>query len=198
LGAFSREDRAQLFRPAIWQQLSALDDYAELKPYLKEVDQLEPGNQVLYSYLRSYLLDEVLVKVDRATMMASLEARSPFLDFKVVELAQALPYRYKLAGWRTKFLLKKLMMGRLPAAIIWRPKKGFGVPLSRWLRQELRPWSDQVLSLERLERLGLFNYDYIAKLKDEHFSGRADHRKKLWTLLVFCLWAQRWLKKSSD
>ena len=194
LSAFSREERSKLFKPEVWEKVEGLDDYEHLAPYLAEVETSEPGNRLLYSYMRSYLLDGVMVKVDRASMMASLETRSPLLDYQVVEFAQTLPYRYKLWGFKTKYIFKKMMSGKLPASIIWRAKKGFGVPLTRWLRYELRDWCDRVLSQEKIDQYNLFNYDYVNQIKQEHFSGEADHRKKLWTLLVFCLWAEKWGK----
>jgi asparagine synthase (glutamine-hydrolysing) len=143
------------------------------------------------TYLRTYLLDDILFKVDRASMYASLEVRAPFLDVEVVELLNSLPDRLKLRRGRGKWLLRRLMRGRLPDAVIDRPKKGFGIPLSRWLRRELRPLCESLLDARRISREGIFEAAAVTRLMQEHFSGRANHRKLLWTLMSFQLWQSR-------
>ncbi len=145
-------------------------------------------NEVIYVFLRSYLLDDILFKVDRASMYTSLEVRAPFMDVEVVEFINSLPDRYKRQGFNGKYLLKQVMRGKLPDAIIDRPKKGFGIPLSSWLRKELRPLCESLLSPERIRREGTFDHRYVDRLKQEHMSGRANHRKLLWTLMVYHLW----------
>src|SRR3989344_645390 len=144
-------------------------------------------------YLRRYLMDQVLVKVDRASMRNALEVRAPFLDKQVVEFANALPYRYKVRGLTTKYILKKLMQDKLPAEIVWRKKQGFAVPLSRWPKTDLRALCEELLSRERIVREGIFNIDFIDRLKKDHFESRVNNSKKLWTLMVFQLWRDRWL-----
>ena len=140
------------------------------------------------------MMDQVLAKVDRASMFASLETRAPFLDYKLVEFVNRLPYRYKLNGFTTKYLLKELMRGKLPEHIIDRPKKGFGVPVGAWLRGPLKEWASELFSLESLDRSGIFDPAYVQILWNEHQSGRCDHRKKLWNILVFLEWQNRYLK----
>ena len=149
-------------------------------------------NQVLHLDLRGYLAEGVLQKVDRASMACSLEVRVPLLDRRVVEVAALLPPRMKLHGFRTKHILKKVMRGRLPAAILRRPKKGFGVPLARWFRGPLRPLLREACDAATLARGGLFRPEAVQRLLDEHEAGRHDHRKKLYTLLVFLLWSRRY------
>lgn len=137
-------------------------------------------------------MDGVLVKTDRASMLNALEVRSPFLDYHLVDFASSLPYNMKCKLFTTKYILKKLMENKLPRAIVFRRKKGFGMPVARWLRGELRNFCNEVLSEDSIKKAGLFNFDYIARLKKEHFSGKKDNRKQLWTLLVL----QTWLRKS--
>ncbi len=118
--------------------------------------------------------------------------RAPFLDTAVVEFVMNLPYDYKFRRMKGKYILKRLMQGRLPTPILQRRKQGFAVPVGKWLRDELKPLTRDVLSKAALERGGLFNYAAIERLLKEHEDGVADHRKKIWTLLVFQLWYQNW------
>jgi asparagine synthase (glutamine-hydrolysing) len=147
---------------------------------------------MLYLDLKGYLAEGVLQKVDRASMACSLEVRVPLLDRRVVEVVSLLPARMKLKGFRTKHILKRTMRGRVPAAVLARPKKGFGVPLARWFRAELAPLLRDVCEPGALRRGGLFRPEAVQRLLDDHQAGRHDHRKKLYTLLVFLLWSRRY------
>lgn len=146
---------------------------------------------VQWAYVRTYLQDDILVKVDRASMANSLEVRSPFLDSGVADLAARLPARSKLRGLTTKYVLKRALRGTLPAAIVRRPKKGFGIPKSQWLREPLRRELEERFSSDSLEREGLFEPTTVRRLLTEHFERRADRQKELWTLLMFELWRER-------
>jgi asparagine synthase (glutamine-hydrolysing) len=148
-------------------------------------------HQVLYLDLKGYLAEGVLQKVDRASMACSLEVRVPLLDRRLVEVAASLPPQLKLRGLRTKYILKKTMQARVPAAVLARPKKGFGVPLAKWFRAELRPLLREACDPAVLRRGGLFRPEAVQRLLDEHDAGRHDHRKQLYTLLVFLLWSRR-------
>lgn len=139
-------------------------------------------------------MDEVMVKVDRASMAHALEVRAPFLDYHLVDFVTALPYEFKVRGLNTKYILKQLMRGRLPQGIISRSKTGFSIPLSLWLKEDLKDFCNTTLSKEKTEELGLFNYEYIEKIKNEHFKGAKNNSRKLWTLLVFYLWHERWVQ----
>lgn len=143
-------------------------------------------------YLRTYLMDQVLVKVDRASMAASLEVRAPFLDYEFVDFVNSLDTKYKIHGWSTKYLLKKLMAGKLPHQIIYRKKQGFAVPLAAWFAGPLRPWVESVLSPERLRSSGLLNAEAVTQIVKQHMSGAEDRRKELWSLLTFQLWYETW------
>lgn len=135
-----------------------------------------------------YLSECVLFKVDRASMAASLETRAPFLDHTLVEFLAKLPLDLKLRGFTGKYVLKRAMRGRLPQQVINRPKKGFGMPVAKWVKGELRGFVRDTFAPERLRRRGLFNIDYVQRLLDEHERGVADHRKLIWTLLMFEMW----------
>lgn len=141
---------------------------------------------------RTYLADDLLVKLDRATMMVSLEGRVPFLDYRLVEAMAALPTSLKLRGLDAKRVLKQVERDRLPPAVVGRRKKGFGIPIADWLRGPLKPLLDDYLSPSYLRAQGLFRTDAVQRLVREHLEGRADHRKPLWTLLVFQRWAENY------
>jgi len=141
-----------------------------------------------------YLAEDILTKVDRASMAVSLEVRAPYLDPRVAEFAAALPPRYKLHGYTSKYILKKAAKGLVPPFVWRRGKKGFGVPFAKWLKSELRPLAHDLLSPGRLRRSGLFNPEYVARLQGEHERGVANHRKLLWTLLSFELWRESFVE----
>jgi asparagine synthase (glutamine-hydrolysing) len=141
-----------------------------------------------------YLAEDILTKVDRASMAVSLEVRAPFLDSRVAEYAASLPANYKLRGRTTKYILKRAAAPLLPQFVTRRGKKGFGVPVAEWIKGSLRPLVRDLLSPERMRRSGLFNADYVEKLQDEHEQGLANHRKLLWTLLMFELWQESFVE----
>lgn len=194
LGAFDRAERRRLFLPEVWRALEHENEYADIDRYRQEVTNEREEDRLIYLYLRTYLMDDILVKVDRASMRHGLEVRTPFLDRRVVEFVNGLPWEMKVKGLETKYLLKQLMAGKLPNAIINRRKKGFGIPLAAWLCHELKPLAQDLLSEERIKRQGLFDHRYITQLLDDHWNRRADNRKLLWTLMVFMLWEERWGK----
>jgi asparagine synthase (glutamine-hydrolysing) len=135
-----------------------------------------------------YLSECVLFKVDRASMAASLETRAPLLDHTFIEFLTQLPLDLKLRRFTGKYILKQAMRDRLPRAVIDRPKKGFGMPVAKWVKGELRPLVRDTFASKRLEQSGLFNATFVQRLLDEHERGIADHRKLIWTLLMFELW----------
>jgi asparagine synthase (glutamine-hydrolysing) len=154
----------------------------------------DPLTRSLALYQDTYLPDDILTKVDRASMACGLEVRAPFLDAGLVDAVEALPSVYKYGHRQTKRLLKQAASGRLPAAILRRSKKGFGIPVARWLRGELAPLLDRMLGPERLKRQGIFQPEEVARRVEEHRAGVRDHRKPLWTLLMFQLWHETWME----
>lgn len=151
-------------------------------------DILEVVNNIMRLDMTTYLPDDLLVKSDRASMAASLEVRLPFLAYPLVEFALSLPPSLKVRGMTTKYLLKKAVAPYLPPYILKRPKKGFGIPVAKWLRQEFRPLVDELFSREFVENQGIFHFQYINNMLEEHMSMRVDRRKELWTLLMFQWW----------
>lgn len=155
---------------------------------------LDPLTRSLALYQETYLPEDILTKVDRASMACGLEVRAPFLDATLVDAVQQMPASFKYGRNQTKRLLKSAVSGRLPASILGRPKKGFGIPVARWLRGPLAPLLDRLLAPGRLKRQGLFRPEVVARRIREHQSGACDHRKPLWTLLMFQLWHEQWLE----
>ncbi len=138
-----------------------------------------------------YLVDDLLVKTDRASMAHSLEARVPFLDPAVTNLAFALPARHKVRGLAKKVLLRKAAEPLLPREVVHGRKRGFSIPAAAWLRGELEPFARQTLSAETLERQGFFRPDAVSRLIGEHVAGAEDRSRQLWGLLAFTLWYER-------
>jgi asparagine synthase (glutamine-hydrolysing) len=138
-----------------------------------------------------YLVDDLLVKTDRASMAHSLEARVPFLDPLVTNLAFALPTRLKVRGLAKKVLLRKAVEPLLPAEVVHGRKRGFSIPAAAWLRGELEPFARATLSAENLRRQGFFQPKPVTRLIDEHVAGREDWSRQLWGLLAFTLWYER-------
>jgi asparagine synthase (glutamine-hydrolysing) len=153
----------------------------------------DPVERLIYLYAKTYLQDDILVKVDRASMAHSLEVRAPFLDVELAAFLSRVPPRFKLRRLGTKHLLKRAMADVLPRGISDRPKKGFGIPVARWFKAELREALLDELSASRLRAQGLFEPSEVQRLVTEHLDGRRDHRKALWTLLVFQLWHRNWV-----
>ncbi|MFZ0342004.1 MAG: asparagine synthase (glutamine-hydrolyzing) [Gaiellaceae bacterium] len=138
-----------------------------------------------------YLVDDLLVKTDRASMAHSLEARVPFLDPLVTNLAFALPTRLKVRGLAKKVLLRKAVEPLVPAEVVHGRKRGFSIPAAAWLRGELEPFARETLSPENLRRQGFFNAQPVTRLLHEHVAGREDWSRQLWGLLAFTLWYER-------
>ena len=193
LGSFRREERENLFRCEVWDTIKAGNEFEEVDHYWNSISADEIKNKILGLYARTYLMDNVLVKTDRVSMKNSLEVRCPLLDRDFVELANSLPYSFKYKRFTQKYIFKKLMEGKLPKNIVYRKKKGFGMPLARWLKNELKGFCEETLSEKKIKSQNLFDYEYIEKLKREHFNGKTDHRKKIWTLMVFSLWYEKYM-----
>jgi asparagine synthase (glutamine-hydrolysing) len=158
-----------------------------------DASRLGPVDRLLETDVVTYLPDDLLAKMDIATMANSLEARSPFLDHEVVEFAAALPEGLKVGPVGQKRLLKRLARRLIPTENIDRPKMGFGVPVGRWLRRELRPLAEDALFSRRALERGYFREESLRRLWDEHQNGGADRTRPLWTLLMLELWHREFL-----
>ncbi len=165
--------------------------YAPTREAYDEQPGAVPLHRAACTYVRGFLLDDILVKVDRCSMLNSLEVRAPFLDRGVAEFTARLPMNCKLRGFKRKYLLKKAFADLLPEEILRRNKRGFQIPVAHWLRGRMRPLMEDLLGRDSLAADGWFNADEVRRLMDDHISGRRDLRVPLWTLMVFQLWWRR-------
>jgi asparagine synthase (glutamine-hydrolysing) len=184
-------DKARLYRPHLRAALNGDSPQALIKHYFQEVHSRDPLAQQQYVDVKTYLVDDILTKVDRMSMATSLEARVPLLDYRIVNFALNLPPHLKLNGRDTKVILRQVMANRLPAAVLDKPKEGFSIPLKHWLRHELRPLMHDLLSPDRLKQRGYFDPDCVAHWIQEHEARRANHSHRLWSLMVFELWQRQ-------
>jgi asparagine synthase (glutamine-hydrolysing) len=170
--------------------------YRSQPPAMPELPSVPPDRDALTGAMlldyRSYLRDNLLVKVDRATMLSSVEARAPFLDRDVTRFALSLPANLRVRRLTTKWLLKKAAESWLPEDVIYRQKRGLSVPIAGWINHGLRGEVDRLLSPERLRGDGLVNATYVAELLAEHRAGRANHAKPLWALIMLQYWLETW------
>lgn len=150
-----------------------------------------------WAFLRTFLMDQVMVKVDRSTMWMGLEARAPLLDPRVVEYVLRVPDKYKIGAWSEKRLFKELLRNELPSKILNRPKHGFGVPVAGWIRSELSDTLQRVSSPDFLGSQGLFEPKQVKKAIDEHQRGWIDRRKELYSFLMFQRWYEQWFRTES-
>ncbi|MBV8505276.1 MAG: asparagine synthase (glutamine-hydrolyzing) [Alphaproteobacteria bacterium] len=187
---FTDDDKAAGYGDAMQEHLAsaALD---LLEPYFAEADSLVSGAN--WADIHTYLPDDLMVKVDVASMAHGLEARSPLLDHVFMEWAAEIPEQLRMAHGETKSLFKSAMEPYLPNELLYRPKKGFGCPLDHWFRSELKEFAYDVLLSRSARDRNLFRSDYVRCLLDEHCTLTRDHHTRLWALLMLELWFQMWI-----
>jgi asparagine synthase (glutamine-hydrolysing) len=188
---FSRDARAELT-----SRESSFDPVDLLRARYDETRGADELARLQDVDLGTYLVDDLLVKTDRASMAHSLEARVPYLDTVVTNLALALPTRHKVRGLAKKVLLRKAAEPLLPREIVHGKKRGFSIPAAAWLRGELGPFARETLSAETLRRQGFFQPETVQGLIDDHISGREDLSRQLWGLLAFTLWHERHVERT--
>ncbi|MGH9291707.1 MAG: asparagine synthase (glutamine-hydrolyzing) [Acidimicrobiales bacterium] len=164
------------------------EDPFGLPPVPIELD--DEASRMMYLDLVSYLPDDILVKLDRATMAVSLESRVPMLDHRVVELAWRIPAEVKIKGTTGKWILRELLRRHVPSDLVERPKSGFGLPIGAWLRGPLRSWADELLARERLDAEGYLDSAAVHSCWQEHLGGTGDRTDKLWAVLMFEQWLE--------
>ncbi|RED99557.1 asparagine synthase (glutamine-hydrolyzing) [Marinoscillum furvescens] len=158
-----------------------------------EVDFHDPVNRLMRASLKTRLLNDYLVKVDRASMKNSLEVRSPFLDKHLMDFALNLPTKILFKNGQSKYLLKRLAEKYIAPDVASRPKMGFGIPLGQWLRNEYQSLIDEYLKTSRFIERGFFNYNFVTQLLEEHISQKANHGTNIWSLICFEIWCRKFL-----
>ncbi len=185
VGIVPRNLREQLYSPSLLRELQGYDGIEVFRGYAENAPTDDPLSLVQYLDLKTYLPGDILTKVDRASMAHSLEVRVPLLDHHLVEWISGLPAAWKLKGREGKYVFKKALEKHLPENILYRPKMGFGVPLARWFREDLRQHVRDALTGETLSDSGLFQEKTVERFLDQHQSGLRDHSAILWSLLMF-------------
>ena len=168
--------------PTMFQSKEMLEGFKSPLSYMMAID------------FQTYMLDDILQKVDRATMTNSLEGREPMLDHRILEFAAQLPDEYKYQDGVKKRILREITHDYIPKELLDRPKVGFAIPIAKWLKNELRDHVEEYLNEDRIEKQGIFNWPFIAKLKIDFFGGRKEYDTKLWYFLMFQMWHERWME----
>lgn len=159
-------------------------------PDITDIDDL---SLMMFYDLKSYLPDDILVKVDRATMSVALEGREPFLDHKIIEFTSNLPYTFKYRNGVSKYILRKILAKHIPNDLIDRPKMGFGVPIYEWFKSELKELYKEYLGEEKVKKIGVLNPEYVKGSLNGYFENRGVNHNKLWFIFCFQLWAEKWM-----
>jgi asparagine synthase (glutamine-hydrolysing) len=193
---FSEEARRALYTPAFAARFTPLDSFRFYEEHFAASRNRDPLSRLLHVDTRFYLPNDMLVKVDRMSMAHSLEARVPFLDHTLVELAARVPAAVKFPRLRKKALLKAALRGVVPDLSLTGPKRGFNLPMAAWLRGPLDPLVRETLGRERQEALGIFRPDVVEGLLAAHRSRSRDHAFQIWGLLVFTLWHEAYIEET--
>lgn len=192
---FSDEFKEKIYSPEMKKKLGDFNSLSIAKNIWDSAGKIDLLEKMMATDFNLYLPEVLMVKVDIASMANSLEARSPFLDHEFVELVASFPPELKMKNFKTKYILKKRLKNFLPEEIVRRKKMGFGIPVGRWFRKELKQYVvDILLSNDSLTR-GYFKPEEIIKIVKEHMSGKVDHTGRLWGLLIFELWHKIFIDK---
>ncbi|HEV7334082.1 MAG TPA: asparagine synthase (glutamine-hydrolyzing) [Flavisolibacter sp.] len=184
---FTRKELQQLFVSPVGE-LKTAHESAELQELF-----YDPLSYMMAVDYQTYLVDDILQKVDRATMSVSLEGREPFLDQHIIEWAAQLPSSYKYHNGQKKYILKQIVHKYIPREMMERPKMGFGIPIEAWLQNELKPLVQEYLSDAHLSAHGLFRKEEVQKLLKEFYGGRKEKHLKIWYVLMFQMWYKQWM-----
>jgi asparagine synthase (glutamine-hydrolysing) len=184
----SEKEKERLYQPELQRSLNGYSSSSIFEDYFHQASQFDSLGQQQFVDIKTYLVDDILTKVDRMSMAVSIEARVPLLDYRIAEFALNLPPQMKLNRSKTKVILRKAMQHLLPEVSLTKPKQGFSIPMKHWLKSSLRPMLEDLLSEECLRRRGYFNPAVVSAWIGEHLDGRANHSHRLWSLMVFELW----------
>ncbi|HET7619374.1 MAG TPA: asparagine synthase (glutamine-hydrolyzing) [Vicinamibacterales bacterium] len=195
-GMFEANAKTRLYSGDFASAVRDRDPLAALRDIYRRCASPDPLDRAFYTDVHTYLVDDILTKVDRMSMAVSLEAREPLLDHRLLEFAATVPSGLKLKDGRTKHLLRRVLERRVPWAILERGKRGFEAPIGEWLRGPLASMAGDLLQDGRLRARGLFDAREVSRLWSEHQSGRADHRHRLWQLVMLELWFRQFADRA--
>ncbi len=193
MSTFNRDAKNELYTNDFRGSLDAVDPIGILDHWFTRADGIGTVDSTMLTDQMTYLPNDLLVKVDIASMANSLEARSPFLDHKLIEFAASLPEKLKMRGFETKSLLKKVAARLVPREVVYRRKMGFGVPVGKWFRGEMKDFVKDILLSETSRRRGIVRPEILERYVVEHTTGLRDHSFQIWTLLMLELWFQRFI-----
>ena len=190
-------EKDMLYSADFAASLNGYNSTGFIEEYFRRSTSSDPLDQQEYVDIKSYLVDDILVKVDRMSMANSLEARVPFLDHRFVEFAASIPSGLRLNGKRTKHILKKALQRELPMQIIERGKEGFSIPIKNWMKNELKTMMLDSLSEANVRDKGFFDPHYVNRLVNEHVNGNENHSHRLWALMAFHMWYDLYMKSDA-
>ncbi len=196
-GMFEPDVKPHLYTPDFASAVGGADALARLRGFYGECRSGDPLDRSMYVDAQTYMIDDVLTKVDRMSMAVSLEAREPLLDHKLLEFAARVPSPLKFRNGQSKYLLRRVLQRRIPASILERRKQGFAAPIAEWLRGPLASMTGSLLLDRRFKERGLFNQREVSRMWDEHRTGRRDHCHRLWQLLMLELWFRQFVDGGS-
>jgi asparagine synthase (glutamine-hydrolysing) len=192
-GMFEPDAKTRLYSQGFAESVSHSDAFATFRDAYHACASADPMDRALYVDARTYMIDDVLTKVDRMSMAVSLEAREPLLDHKLLEFAARVPMALKLKNGQGKYLLRRVLDRRIPRSILERGKRGFAAPIGDWLRGPLAAMTHELLLDGRLRDRGVFEQREVERLWNEHRTGRAEHPHRLWQLIMLELWFRRFI-----
>ena len=193
VSAFDENAKGELYSDDFWNQTAKFTTAGIIEPWFAQANGAGIVDASLLADSMTYLPNDLLVKVDIASMAVSLEARSPFLDHHVMEFAASLPEKMKLRGLTTKYLLKRALKKLVPEKNLSRTKMGFGIPIGYWFRGAMQSFLRETLLSEKALSRGLFNPNAVRDIVEQHVGGRKDHSHRLWSLLMLELWFNRFI-----
>jgi asparagine synthase (glutamine-hydrolysing) len=192
-GLFDADARHGLYSAEFAHEVRDADPFIGFRLAYDACSSRDPLDCALYVDVKTYLVDDVMAKVDKMNVAVSLASRLPLLDHKLVEFAARVPSSLKLRNGQSKYLLRRLLERRIPKAIVDRPKHGFEAPIGEWLRGPLAPMVDALLGDGRMRDRGVFDDRAVASLWAEHRGGKQDHRHRLWSLVMLELWFRQFV-----
>jgi asparagine synthase (glutamine-hydrolysing) len=182
--------RGDLYHPDLLNALGRWTIFPVFTSFFEEAKNFTPLARQQYVDIKTYLVDDILVKVDRMSMLTSLETRVPLLDYHLVEFMLNLPDKMKINKGITKKILRDSAKDLLPESILTKPKQGFSIPLKDWLRGPLKNIMMELISPENIQKNGYFNPEVVRRMIESHLSKKANHSHRLWTMMVFESWRQ--------